>query len=639
MDGLLACIVFFLSFWVPGFTALSFVGASMPLLMWASVPVGIALWGWQGWIVAWIGQRWLTYPYLGVASIAAILYWKKRRISIRDVLCSLPPFDRLSVLILIIGVVLQSVMVWNVFVPFHGTLAQCCVDGNDTIWYASLTKSVLQSFPPQTPGLSGVLLKNYHYWSQLVSAELVRVFSVPQYAIQFRYIGVLLSVYYGIIFSMFLFQYRKDQRSIRWLLFFLYFGGDLLFLIVLFVHHMYGFPGSSLEDGVRFLGNPPRSMAVVVALVWILLWSNWRTSMNKKRVLLLSLIASSVVGFKIYVGFFLFVGLFFVSIVNLYKKQYADMRLLVACGIAAACVYLPVNAQAGGLYYTGFWRFDNFIVQPGLSLERIELARKIFEADNKVGKVLVFEWFYVGLYVFTIFGTKLIGLFQSKKSWKAVPWEIHLFFLSSFIVNFILGGFYQQSTGGSNTFNFLVNIYLFMTWYTAIGADTIVMVFRPLWWRVSIALVLIVLTVPRAIDVTGLLLYYTTHLTPMVDADTREVLRYLALTPKTARIAVKSTFLSKDAIGPFVYFFSDRPQYLAAPSFLNQFGADTFDRERNLDILTRIGTPSAQRKIVKREQIEYLLLDSDVGERVATASFYGFYPVVKTKTMSLYKIE
>ena len=162
---------------------------------------------------------------------------------------------------------------------------------------------------------------------------------------------------------------------------------------------------------------------------------------------------------------------------------------------------------------------------------------------------------------------------------------------------------------------------------------------RPFVLRTAIALCIILFTVPRAIEVTGIMLHATTHRMPMTDTETTAIMSYLQKTPSSALVAVKSKNLERDTIGPFTYFLSSRETYLSAPDLLKQFGADTFDRERNMDILTKVGTPSAQRRILKHSSIDYLVLDTDVGVYVATASPYGIEAVLQGPNITVFKVK
>jgi len=61
----------------------------------------------------------------------------------------------------------------------------------DQVWHAALVEELLKRFPPFEPGMFGIYLNNYHFWFNLVTADLIRVFHLPLF--QTTFIGMLLS--------------------------------------------------------------------------------------------------------------------------------------------------------------------------------------------------------------------------------------------------------------------------------------------------------------------------------------------------------------------------------------------------------------------------------------------------------------
>ena len=104
-------------------------------------------------------------------------------------------------------------------------------------------------------------------------------------------------------------------------------------------------------------------------------------------------------------------------------------------------------------------------------------------------------------------------------------------------------------------------------------------------------------------------------------------------------VAVVAKNIGDDEKGPFMYWYTNRHMYLSAPNLLKQFGADTFDRERNIHTFTTpSGFPYAVRKLLAVERVDYLVLDT--GRAVdATKSAYWLVPVVQTEPLTLMKVD
>lgn len=635
-------IIFFVTYWIPGFLLLRWTKIDTRQSALLAVPLGIAAWGWQGWIFGWLHLPLGAYVYIGIflaLFIRAYIQEKNLFSSIYESLRTIWS-DRLSVSILVLGVASQTLILWNVLQPLNNTWTSCCGDPNDNIWYASITRSINESFPPQYPGITGQTLHNYHYWSNLIIADITRVFQTDQVLLQFRYSGLLLSMTLGMILISFSTLFFSKPIFRRWLLFLFYFGGDLIYMLPMIQKHIFTFPGSSLEDGVRFLSNPPRSYAVILALVWLTLYSSWRSKIDTKRMIVLALLLASTIGFKVYVAFFLLAGLGVLALYDLSRKNYETFMLMVMSCIASAFVYLPVNSQAGGLYFVGFWRFENFVSQPGFDLLRLEMARMIFYDDHKYIKAGIFDLLFITIYTVCIFGTKLIGLVPIPKRKARFPVFLHILLVTGLVTHFGIGAFFQQSTGGSNTFNFHVNVFLFLSLYAALVLTQLHELLEKKWpVYLCISAAYIFLTIPRASYELSAHIQRVRNLYPALSPETQQIVDYLTLTPNDTMIAVAAKNIGDDEKGPFMYWYTNRHQYLSAPNLLKQFGADTFDRERNIQIFTHPSAfPSMVRKLLRSEGIDYLVVDTGRAME-ATKSSYWLTPVLQTEPLTLMKVD
>jgi hypothetical protein len=634
-------LVFVVAYWIPGWLVLWLTKTSPAYQTLLAVPLGIALWGWQAWIFGWLHLPWGAYGYLGLCIAAFIGVTMKHPNIIKEIWKSIASIgkDKPTLILLIIGVISQSMVLWNVLQPSGNTLVSCCGDPNDNIWYASITKSILESFPPHYPGITGQTLHNYHYWSNLVIADLVRVFHVDQILLQFRYSGVLLSLSLGLSLIALSWRFTTKQVFTRWLLFFFYFGGDMIYLISIIQQRILSFPGSSLEDGIRFLSNPPRSYAVVIVLVWLTLYSLWREKLDIRKIALLAILLSATVGLKVYLAFFLLTGLGALTLYDLVKRKQDTLVLLFVSLLFSALVYLPVNSEAGGLYFVKFWRFENFVSQPGFSLVHLDMARMIFEQDNKHFKALLFDLLFMAIYMVCIFGTKLIGLVPVRGTSIRFPLYFNILLITSLAVHFIIGSFFQQSTGGSNTFNFHVNVFLFLSFYAALALTQLheLLGKRKLAYAVITCFV-IVLTLPRAAYEIREHMYRIKNLYPIIEPDTLKVIDYLRKTPENTLIANASRYISPDYNGPYLYLLTGRQQYLSSPGLLRQFGARTLDREQTMTTITQPGSPRVIKKLLELTGIDYLILDTGAAIQ-ATKSAYWLVPEIKTEHVTLMKID
>jgi len=596
-------LAIFLAIFIPGAVMLRSSKLSLSPLssIVSSFVIGTASWVLLGFIIGFLNIRFVSHLYI----IGALAIWivKFRNIKIH---LGIPKSLFPIVGIIILGILMQ--MSFGIFMGVKETqgISFCCIDASDNLYFLSLSHEIIKNIPPYEPGLSGVIVKNYHYLSNVFIADLSRVFMIPVNILQYQVSAVYLPALLGLVVLVFSLSYTKKIRYAFWLLIFVYFGGDFIWMLMIFLQKGTNFFSmSSLEDGAKFLSNPPRAFATVQLFGGLILLSHWLS--NKRNIattLILGVVFGTLIGFKVYVGIFAIAGLGALSIWWIIKRQYFNLLLVCICAAVVAIIYLPVNRGAGGLYFTSFWFFENFIVQPYLQLERLELARRIFAEDSKPLKAFAFEVLYVGITVFALFGTKLLGLIQSRKSLNLFPVELHIFLIAGIIPSLIVGFFFQQTSGGSNTFNFLVNVFVFGSIYTA----------ATVFWLTSfkkvgflIAVVIIGLTIPRVFFETKQnVRRLTTHQMLTLSNNQLNAFSFLSAQPK-GLVVVDHTYFALDKSSPYIAYFSNQPMFLSGIQILESHNVKV-TKPISVQTIIMDGGLSDVARAIKTNNISYIVL-------------------------------
>ena len=283
----------------------------------------MVFWAWQGFIFGYLGFRFLSYIYLLLFFILYIRNFKFRK--------NLPKIkiDYIIVFLVAVGVFIQLVPVIGFGLEFNKGTYLCCANNDDFLFHVALTDSLVNKIPPFEPGMSGVLVKNYHYWSNLVIAELVRIFKLPAFFTQFQYMNLFLSLFLGLTVLTFANLLKISKTFVRWLVFIIYFGRDGIFLLLLILDKSLTNLRNvlSLEDGSTFLYNPPRAFSIVIVFAALSLLVIWIREKNKYAGVLSIFLFAGTVGFKVYTNLFFFIGLSFLFIYFLYKKQYKNLTI------------------------------------------------------------------------------------------------------------------------------------------------------------------------------------------------------------------------------------------------------------------------------------------------------------------------
>ena len=100
--------------------------------------------------------------------------------------------------IFLFGVIIQLSAVWFEGVYTKNGLFFCCSNFVDSVYHIALTNQIIKRIPPYQPEIYGVVVQNYHYWGNIISAELIRIFHLPLISTQYQYIMLFLSLFLGL---------------------------------------------------------------------------------------------------------------------------------------------------------------------------------------------------------------------------------------------------------------------------------------------------------------------------------------------------------------------------------------------------------------------------------------------------------
>lgn len=469
----LVCIFF--AFFIPGDLSIGKLQLPVGQRLILATIVGMVLWAWQGFIFGYLQLRYLTYAYL----LLTALFWFAPKVKKATWLARAREFkvwknfDFIAATIIVVGVFVQMVPVGGFGLQFDKGIFLCCANKSDLLFHLGLTRSIVNNMPPYEPGMYGVLVQNYHYWSNLVVAELTRVFALPVLHTQFQFIPLFVSVFLGL--SAFVFgQIASISRLFtKWLLFFLYLGGDgILYLLLLLGKDPSKLASvSSLEDGSSFLINPPRAFSIVIAFAAFSFLLLWQKERKDRMAMLSAVLTGTLIGFKVYTGIFGLIGLTTILVYLLFNKKLKEASIMLFAYFLSAVIYFSTNAGSGGLIWVPFHLPINFIVQSSFGLINLELARQVYIDHHNYFRAFLQELFFTFVFLLSTMGTKAIGFLQSRHSFLRLDTLFTVFLWSGMLVSLFLGIFFIQQSGGSNTFNFIVSFWIFLSIPTALSLN------------------------------------------------------------------------------------------------------------------------------------------------------------------------
>lgn len=547
---------------IPGILILQKLNTSIWKKLIVATCVGIVMWGWQAWIFGLLHIRWASFIYLGVMLIGFSRYSRK-----------IPRFHKPSpiifnlaaIIIMLVGVAAQQLPLWHQGIRSDSGIGFCCEEPIDGLWNIAVTDQLVRAIPPETPGYSGTPFINYHFWSYLITADLIRVFHLPLLPTQLQFMPLFISVTYGLVLLSVGSLWLKTKTAFQWLLFWTYFAADFFPIARMHVTGSVDFNLTPLLSSWMFSMNFPMSISIVLLLAAIFIIAAWEKQRSRSLLLLAAFMCGTVIGYKVHTGIFVLLGLLALAVLQ-QRKQYTG--LFFASVVIAAVLYLPQNHGSGGLYISWFSRIAEFASLPELGYsdsvtKTINFpAKQLLQMPFRHTVYYLFSgMFLTGLYLMTYFGFYSGVLLLRKKDFLEIPKIVKTMIIPAILISLILGVFTQQASGGGHTYNFIAIVYWIMPLM-------IIQLFLPeglyhrsAYWRV-IMLIFVTVNCVRLVPQMGAYLRdYDTRRWFIISHDELTALTWAREHLSTNTLLFVDTENRQDAIAPYVSIFSQKPAY------------------------------------------------------------------------------
>ena len=390
--------------------------------------------------------------------------------------------------VFIIGIIGQLTIISPSGIYQNGDLVFWSAHGHDGTWHMALMEEIKKGYPFQNPIFSGTLLKNYHFFSDILPSVVSKYTGISNENLYFRIFPFFYSLFLGTSVFYLTKKLTKSFSASIWAVIFTYFAGSFGYLIG---------KGESVFWATQIQsssGNPPQIISNFLFLVCNLLCIDFSRSKEKRLKLKYFIISFILLGtisaFKIYAGVILLGTLSIIGSWNLIFKR--DLRLFLLSllsGIMALALYIPNSSNTGSfLIYEPWWYIRTMIVEPSrLNLLDWELRRQTYIYEHNWKRVIWLEGMGFLIFFFGNLGMRALGLWEFVKT-KAI-------FKIAIILSLTLPLLFLQKGVASNTSQFLQYFILLFGILSGIAVSKI-LVNKKLW---ILALIIIVLMIPTQV--------------------------------------------------------------------------------------------------------------------------------------------
>ncbi len=572
-----------------------------------STSAGLALWILQGYIFGMLQVRYLSYVYV----LACVIFWLIRCKTL------LPTFSfrftRVSLLML--GLILLATLIETVIV-FVGVQTR---DGS--LSFATYNQvgelghlyQLLKQMPPFTPGMSGIYIQNYHYFSHLVIADLVRVFDLPFIYTLTHYFVPFMTIMYGahILLLANILQLNNSYKV--WILFFAYFSQN------------YPSVGANLTTS---LSLPQIFSALSLLVLWL------RAPTRIVSFLIIIVIATSV-GIKAHTGIFLCMGVAFIGYWFVLQKKFVRIPTLILTIVLSLALYLPTNHGSGGIHFAGFWHGKTLLekISSQLNPQISQILEQSVHNVTRFGKVdFHLGFFMLGsvigpllycIFLVTYFLLRSFWIFQTRYSMGKFPIEFHIFLIPSILISIFIGTTFLQDSGGDHSSVFILIAMYAVLPYCA-SAFSYGMKQKPFLLRFGFYIIIGLFTLNRIyshiVNWNEYIFIRPNHISSLEF----EALHYLKNYANINYLTIVDPINKLDEVEAYVGLFSQHPMYYSQRFSTEAHGyPQASERSRVYFQFFQSAQPDTYVRLAMANKIKYIYLNSNSN-----------YPIIENSTIA-----
>jgi len=332
---------------------------------------------------------------------------------------------------------------------------------HDQAWHAALIKELIQHFPPQIPGYSESILKNYHYFYDLLISGNVRIFGGDVFIyIQFIY-PILISFFFGVAVYRICSLILKRQYLISLAIIFAYLGNSLAYILSLYGVGQWQSDTLLLDQPIIYLFNQQTVLSLSLMLYLFYLFNKFlKRDFNLILGIVTALMLVSLFGIKAYGFVLVFITMFIVLIKNIIKKwQNKQITSRNFFNITIICIFLGINLAAlyllnmssnsSFIKFAPGWILDEFFLRLILPIDKELASHKAIAVLLKQNwKILMIQFWTLILFIIGNFHIRILGILAKSKS------EIGFMFKIISIISLFIVIFFNQSSSPYNIIQF-----------------------------------------------------------------------------------------------------------------------------------------------------------------------------------------
>lgn len=477
VNGVWAACLFLVVIWWPGWMIVSRMTQwRRATRAWTANVVGVVTLALVAYLCGSIGIYSLMYGYAGLSVVSLLMMIWRQRERIKKInkteIVTFIKGEKVFIYLIFLGLVLQLPAVFGSGLRMSDGLHFIFSNYKDGLMHLGFINSLSQEFPPLRPEVN-LPLENYHYFADLVLAQLVR-WGVVSLNLFFQYFPIWWSVVTtGVIYWVV--REACGEKKVAWwvTLVFLLASDGAYWLTFIFPRNN-GWQMASLDNGVDQYFNIPYVMAkTICVVVWGLLNHYWCTGKKRVLVLLVALLIPLTL-FKVYwsllfgsswvIAWLWRVGRRAWQRRNATRKEKIVTKqlwlelagvLIVAIG-SGWLLAKTTTGQAAKMAWVPLLWPKLLISTEHLGWEEWALRQQVYAQSPSWKRETWDNVLLVMVALIYVYGARLAGCWYEKKAWQRLDLANYWMMIIPAVGWTIVGFNVLQGVGNFNSFNFLV---------------------------------------------------------------------------------------------------------------------------------------------------------------------------------------
>lgn len=289
---------------------------------------------------------------------------------------------------------------------------------HDAMWNIALSAEVFHHFPPENPAMSGVLLKNNHYFYPFFLAVVRYILGINVFDLYYRLGPILVSALFGLGLYTVSGIFTKNIFFRGLCVFLGYFSGNFSFFLPFFLGGGVDWKGNSFFADQPFdqINNPYSVMGFTIMLFSI--YSVSKIFQEKKHSwgysLSGGLLMGALYGFKSFGGVAIIISLILTFLIQfiIFKEKSLLIVIFISSIVFGSVFFFTTDPRSASLIWVPGWILTQLVTDKDKVYLPHLADKEIYyqSIGNHLG-ILKIKFIEFCIYFFGNLGTRIMGVF------------------------------------------------------------------------------------------------------------------------------------------------------------------------------------------------------------------------------------